>query len=180
MENEETNIELELETEEESPTEEKAKVAETPEAKRSRLQRQLAQLDKKLGIKEEKNIEKEETKGELDKMDRAILRMEKITDPDEVALVKDFMRDTGKSIDDVLENRVFKAELKAMREDKKADDAIPSNSKRSMNSNRNSVEYWLAKGEMPPAGETKLRQDYVNARIAKTKERHMFSDNPIA
>ena len=74
----------------------------------------------------------------------------------------------------------FEAELKALREEATATEALPSNSKRSMNSNRNSVEYWIAKGEMPPANEPKLRQDYVNARIAKTKERHMFSDNPIA
>lgn len=181
------NIELELDTtEDEATTEDKGKVTETPEAKKARLERQLAQVNKKLGIKPEAKVEKnvDETesnnKGGLDKVDRMILRSEGIKSADEIALVEEFMKVKGQDIDTILESRVFKAELKALRDEAKAEDAIPSNSKRSTNSNRNSVEYWLAKGEMPPANEPQLRRDYVNAKITKTKERTMFSDTPIA
>lgn len=179
--NEENEIILDDISEDDTQEETRETKTESVEAKRARLQRQLSQLDKKLGIKDEKQNETVAEKKEgLDRIDKAILRAEKITNSDEIALVQDIMKETGKDIEDVLESRYFKAELKALRDEAIKEDALPSNSKRSMNSNRNSVEYWLAKGEMPPANEPKLRQDYVNARINKTKERHMFSDNPIA
>lgn len=181
MENEEINLELDIE-DGENQEETQEKKPESIEARKARLERQLSQINKKLGnIPEKKVVEPVSEKKEgLDRIDKAILRAEKITDADEIALAQDIKRETGKDIEDVLESRYFKAELKAMREEKTAQDAIPSNSKRSMNSNRNSVEYWIAKGEMPPASETKLRQDYVNAKISKSKMTNMFSDNPIA
>ena len=182
---EENNIELELgTTEDESQSEETTKAVETTEAKKSRLERQLAQVNKKLGIetKIEKHIDEGESnnKGGLDRVDKMILRTEGIKSANEISLVEEFMKDSGKGIDAVLESRAFKAELKALREEVASEDAIPTNSKRSTNSNRNTVDYWLAKGEMPPANETQLRRDYVNAKLAKTKARSMFSDNPIA
>lgn len=179
MENE-TELEIDLDDTEHEETRETRK--ETDEARLARLDRQASQLRKKLGVPTEKPAEKvtEEKKEGLDRIDKAILRAEKITNSDEIALVQDIMKETGKDIEDVLESRYFKAELKALRDENTAQDALPSNSKSSSQSNRNSVEYWVAKGEMPPASEPKLRQDYVNARIAKTKERSMFSDNPIA
>jgi len=183
MENEE-EITIDLDDNEETQDETPEKKQETSEAKLARLERQTSQLRKKLGLKAEKTVDlndkKEENKGGLDRIDRAILRTEKIFDVDEVDLVQSIMKETGKDVEDVLESRYFKAELKAMREDKTAEDAIPSSSKRSSNSNRNSVDYWLAKGEMPPAGESKLRQDYVNAKINKARTSSQFSDNPIS
>jgi len=182
MENEEINLELDIDEGEEHQEEtQEKKQPETIEARKARLERQLSQINKKLGNSpKEKAVEPSEKKEGLDRIDKAILRAEKITDSDEIALAQDIKRETGKDIEDVLESRYFKAELKAMREEKNAQDAIPSNSKRSMNSNRDSVEYWIAKGEMPPASETKLRQAYVNAKISKSKTSNMFSDNPIA
>ena len=181
MENEEINLELDIEEGEETHEETQEKKPESIEARKARLERQLSQINKKLGNSvEKKAVDPVEKKEGLDRIDKAILRAEKITDADEIALAQDIKRETRKDIEDVLESRYFKAELKAMREEKNAQDAIPSNSKRSMNSNRNTVEYWIAKGEMPPASETKLRQDYVNAKISKSKMTNMFSDNPIA
>lgn len=182
MENEEINLEIDIDedenTGEETHTEKKT---ESIEAKKARLERQLSQINKKLGNSTEKKAEPvEERKEGLDRIDKAILRAEKITNSDEIQLVQDIMRETGKDIEDVLESRYFKTELKAMREESNAQDALSSNSKRAGNSNRNTVEYWIAKGEMPPANEPKLRRDYVNAKIAKTSARSQFSDNPIA
>jgi len=181
MENEEDlNLELDIEDEEtQEETQEKPK--ETIEAKKARLERQLSQINKKLGNEPNKTSDKVETKKEdLDRIDKAILRAEKITDPDEIALARDIKKETGKDIEDVLESRYFKAELKAMREEKQAQDALPSSSKRTSTSSMKTVEYWIAKGEMPPASEPKLRQDYVNAKMANTKRANMFSDNPIS
>lgn len=178
MNEDELNLELDIEDEEapeEQPTEKKP---ESIEAKKARLERQLSQINKKLGG--EKKVEAVEEKKEgLDRIDRAILRAEKITEADEVDLVKDIMKETGKDIDSVLESRYFKAELKALREEKQAQDALPT-SKRSNNGSTKTVDYWLAKGEMPPASEPNLRREYVNAKMAKSKAQNMFSDNPIA
>lgn len=180
MENEDLNLEIDIdeeETPEETPVEKKP---ESIEAKKARLERQLSQINKKLGNSVEKKAEATESQKEgLDRIDRAILRAEKITEPDEVDLVKDIMKETGKDIDSVLESRYFKAELKALREEKQAQDALPS-SKRSPNGSTKTVDYWLAKGEMPPASEPMLRREYVNAKMAKAKAQNMFSSNPIA
>jgi len=179
MENEEDlNLELDIEDEEETPEE---KPKESIEAKKARLERQLSQINKKLGNDSPKTSDKVETqKGDLDRIDKAILRAEKITDSDEIALARDIKKETGKDIEDVLESRYFKAELKAMREEKQAQDALPSSSKRTSTSSMKSVEYWIAKGEMPPASEPSLRTAYVNAKMANTKRANMFSDNPIS
>jgi hypothetical protein len=179
MENEEDlNLEIDLDEDTEMP---EAKPKETDEARLARLDRQASQLRKKLGVEPKKETEKVESKKEegLDRVDKMLLRQESITDSDEISLVQDFMKSTGKSVEDVIDSRAFKAELKLLRDDKKAEDAIPSNSKRSGQSNSNTVEYWIAKGQMPPANEPKLRQAYVNAKMAKTAERNMFTDNPL-
>lgn len=181
MENEEDlNLELDIE-DEENQEETQEKPRETIEAKKARLERQLSQINKKLGNDSPKTSDKVETqKGDLDRIDKAILRAEKITDSDEIALARDIKKETGKDIEDVLESRYFKAELKAMREEKQAQDALPSSSKRTSTSSMKSVEYWIAKGEMPPASEPSLRTAYVNAKMANTKRANMFSDNPIS
>lgn len=177
-ENEDINLEIDLEDDTEVPEE---KPRETDEARLARLERQASQLKKKLGL-EVKTVKEPESKKEetLDKMDRYFLRSEKITDADEVDLVQDFMKNTGKSVEAIVDSKAFKAMLKEMRDERNAQDATPSNSKRSMQSSRNSVDYWLAKGEMPPASEPKLRQDFVNAKIQRAKTVNTFSDNPIA
>jgi hypothetical protein len=180
MENEE-NLNLEIDLEDDDTETLEAKPKETDEARLARLDRQASQLRKKLGVEPKKETEKVESKKEegLDRVDKMLLRQESITDSDEISLVQDFMKSTGKSVEDVIDSRAFKAELKLLRDDKKAEDAIPSNSKRSGQSNSNTVEYWIAKGQMPPANEPKLRQAYVNAKMAKTAERNMFTDNPL-
>ena len=182
MENE-TEIELDLDETEETQEEIVEKKQESPEAKLARLDRQAAQLRKKLGVKTEKPAEtreeRNEDKGGLDRIDKAILRAEKITSSDEIDLFESIKRETGKDTEDVLESRYWKAELKALRDENAAKEALPSNSKRSAQATSNSVDYWLAKGQMPPASEPKLRQAYVNAKMAKTAERTMFTDNPL-
>lgn len=172
-------MDLEDETVDETPTQQKPKMS--LEAKRAMLARQLSRLDKKLGNNSEKPEPKKEevSKEGLDRIDRAILRGEKITSQDEIELVESIKRETGKDVESILESRYFKSELKALREDKMSDDATPKSNNRATSQNRNTVEYWLAKGEMPPMSEPKLRQDYVNARISKEKSRSQFSETPI-
>lgn len=118
-------------------------------------------------------------KGELDRMDKAILRMEKITDSKEIELVQSVMKDTGKDLESVLGMKYFQAELKEMRELAKTEEATPQGSKRSGTSTRDTVDYWLAKGDLPPLDQPELRRKVVNAKIAKQKAGSQFSANPI-
>lgn len=127
--------------------------------------------------KSDKGTDKGE--GELDRMDRIVLRAEKITNEDEVALVQSFMKDTGRSLEQILENKVFQAELKEMRELAATDQATPKGSNRSGTSTRDTTDYWLAKGELPPASQPELRCQVVNAKISKERSGSQFSVNPI-
>lgn len=179
MENEDLNLEIDLdeevENEEETP---EVKPKESNEAKLARLERQSAQLKKKMGI-EEKPAKKEVSKDGLDRIDKMVLRSEGIKSEDEMSLVEEFMKDTGKDVESVIESRAFKAELKALREEKATEDALPRGTKRSSNSSKSNVEYWLAKGELPPASEVQLRREVVNAKMKQIESRSQFSDTPI-
>ena len=177
MEND-TNEEIDLEIEEET-VEETEKPKESPEARIARLERQLSQAKKKAGVEVEPKQEKSSKEDGLDRIDKAVLRAEKITSSDEIALVEAIKKETGRDVEAILESRYFQSELKALREEKTSQDAMPSKAKRTSQATTNSVDYWLAKGEMPPANEPALRREYVNAKIEKAKAVSNFSDNPI-
>lgn len=151
-------------------------------AKYDEVNGRFRRLEKKLEKLKDSPITTQESKQQnqtLDKMDRAILRMEKISSPDEVKLVEDIIKDTGKSLEQVLESKFFQSELKELRENKATEEATPTGSKRSGQSARDTVDYWIAKGELPPWSERELRIKVVNAKIQKQQSKNMFSDNPV-
>lgn len=113
----------------------------------------------------------------LDKLDRAVLRVEKITHPDEIKLVESYMKETGRDIEAVLGSRIFQAELKEMRDLAATEEATPSGEKRSGVATRDTVEYWIAAGKLPE--DPALRQKVVNAKIAQKKNVSQLSSNPI-
>jgi len=113
-------------------------------------------------------------KGELDYGQKAFLAANGVKGADELTLVKDFMENTGKSLEEILENKHFLNEVKEIRDTKAVNDAVPGASKRGGGAARDSVEYWIAKGELPPANQPQLRRDYVNAKLKKSKEGNMF------
>lgn len=160
------------------------KPEESDEAKLSRLERQAARLRKKLGLDEEPKQEKKETKKEekeqvgLDKMDRAILRMEKITNKEEIALVEDWVKNTGKDVEQLLANKYFQAELKELRDELATEDATPQGTKRSNNSSRDSVDYWLKKDELPPA-DSGLRKEYLKRKREIAAKKNIFADEAV-
>lgn len=121
---------------------------------------------------------KEAEKG-LDRLDRAVLRVEKITDAEEIALVETIMKETGKDVEGVLASKYFQNELKEMRDARATKDATPSSSKRSNQSPRDEVDYWIAKGELPPADQVDLRRKVVNAKMKQAKQANQFSDNAV-
>ena len=84
----------------------------------------------------------------------------------------------GKTLEDLEDNKHFQNDLKDLRDTKSVENAIPSGSRRSAPSaTKNTVEYWIAKGELPPADQTKLRRDVVNARYRNEKDVSPFGSN---
>lgn len=117
-------------------------------------------------------------KATFDYAEKAFLRANGIQ-ADEYPLVLEVMQSTGKSLDDVLDAKYFQAELKERREAKASKDAIPSGTKRTASSTRDTVDYWLAKGELPPLDQRELRQQVVNARIKAETAKSQFTDRPV-
>lgn len=103
--------------------------------------------------------------------------------PEDFDLVAQYT-ENGKSLDDVLDEsttvgKLFQAELKERRDLKASKDAIPSGSKRATPTARDTVEYWVAKGELPPRDQKELRQKVLDAKIKAEEKKSQFSTNPI-
>lgn len=174
--NDET-VELELESDDTSedtttsePIVEKPK--ESLEARKARLERQLEQTNRKLGVTVERKVEAPSNSNDLG--EKAYLIANGIKTADEISLAKKLAKETGKDIESLLESTYFQTELKSFREQKASADAIPTGNKRASNTSVDSVEYWIAKGELPPPSEVKLRQDVVNARMKKESSKGVF------
>lgn len=158
---------------------EETKVQETDEAKLSRLKRQYEQQLKRMGVEPEEKPAKAEKTQDLDYGQKAYLVANGIKGSEEMTLVQDIMKNTGKSLDEVLESKYFQAELKEMREIKASAEAVPDSSKRSQNTAKDQVDYWIAKGELPPADQPQLRQAVVEAKIKAQRSSATFSSNPV-
>ncbi len=176
------------ESEEETSTEEKSEiVVESPEAKRSRLERQLKQHNKKYGFEAEvKPKSKVESKksDETDYAQEAYLIAQGIKEADERELVRERMANTGKSLKETVENKYTQQDLEELRSAKAVKIATPSGSKRSGASASDTVDYWRAKIDAGKATlldipDVKLRRQIVNSRLAKEKDVDHFTDNPF-
>jgi len=118
--------------------------------------------------KEPKTKDNVSKSDELDYGQKAFLVANDIKSQDEIKIVKDIMKDTGKTLEQVLESKYFQAELKEFREKKQTADAIPSKTKRSSNSAKDQVEYWLGKkdsnGNYEYPEDRELKMKVIDAR----------------
>ena len=96
----------------------------------------------------------------------------------EVALVKEHMDGTGKSLIETLKSKFFLAEVKDVKEAETVKKATPSGNKRSSNTAKDRVSYWLNKpfSEVP----SDMKREVVNARIKREKNTGQFTDAPVA
>jgi hypothetical protein len=139
-----------------------------------RYQTKLKKMSERPAEKQEEQTPEPKPKSdELDYGQKAFLVANDIKAQDEIKLVQAVMKDTGKSLEQVLESKYFQAEIKEMREKKQTDDATPSKSNRSNNSAKNDVDYWIAKGELPD--DVELRRKVVNARIDRDSKKNPFA-----
>lgn len=169
---EEVEINLEEEEEVEETKEAPAKQVESLEARRARLQRQLEQTEKKMGLSTKKKEVQDSTPNNLG--ESAFLIANGIKESDEKALAKKLAKETGKDLESLLETTYFQTELRNLREAKTTANAIPKGSKRANNSSVDTVEYWIAKNELPPVSEVELRRQVVNARIKREETKSQF------
>lgn len=142
------------------------------QARARELEGRLKRAEKKLSRNDSDSTKAPSKTGDFDYAQKAYLVANGVKGNDEMKLVKEIMSNTGKSLDSVLESKYFTAELNEMREMRKSQDAIPSNSKRSSQSGKDTVDYWLAKGEMPPDRE--LQSKVVKAKIAANSSNFRF------
>ena len=129
----------------------------------------------KAKLKKKKSVSKE--KG-FDYAQKAFMKVNDVTSK-EYPLVQNIMDATGKDLEQVLESKYFRAEQKELREAEASADAVPDGTKRSAQTSRDKVDYWIAKGELPPADQVQLRRDYVNAKLKKAEDVSKFSDRPV-
>jgi len=102
----------------------------------------------------------------------------KISESDEEFILKT-MDDTGKSQKDLLGKKWFMEELKEHQGTKTVKEAIPSTTKRSSSAARDSVDYWISRGEMPPTDQVELTRKVLNKRIDIAGRGSRFSNNPV-
>lgn len=137
---EETHNEAEGEARAQDEETQSERRTETPEAKRARLKRQLEQLDKKHGFKDEAGDKPQEVKevGQDERYDRLELKTEGLKDKAEQDIVLDYMRYKKIDVMTALNSAAVKAELREYRE--KA--STPSPSTRTAAPTKG-VEYWV-------------------------------------
>jgi len=98
---------------------------------------------------------------------------------DEMNFVKSMMDKTGENLKDTLSDDYVQSKLKTMKEAAAVKDATPSGSKRTPTSGKASVEYWLAKGGLPPESDIQLRRDVLNARIKGEERGNKFAPQSV-
>ena len=144
-----------------------------------RFQTKLKKLAEESSKPKEEKDPVADKKEVLDRVDRAVLSVKGITEPEEIELVERRKAETGRSLEDLLSATWFKAELAEFREKATSFDVMPKGSKRSNQAARDSVEYWIAKGELPPKNQVQLRRDVVNARYQKSKQGSVFAAQDV-
>lgn len=111
-----------------------------------------------------KTLEKKTT--ELDYGAKAYLKASGI-DSSEFDFVKEQIESSGKDLDTLLNNPYFQVELKNLREAKAVAKATPAAGRTVTEPANSKVDYWIAKGELPP--DPQLRRDVVNEKIRLEK-----------
>lgn len=146
----------------------------------ARAKKAEAKLKEAKATKQEAKPKTETKKADMDYGKKAFLVANGIKGSEEIGLAERISDETGKTLDEVIESKYFKYELNELREAAKIADATPSTSKRSGTSARDSVDYWVKKGELPPPDQVALRRAVVNekSKIAKNDSSH-FTDNPV-
>lgn len=104
----------------------------------------------------------------------------KVEHEEDVEFLKKTIKDSGKRQNEILSAPWFMGELKDRQGQRAVKEALPSASGRGASVARDTVDYWLAKGELPPRDQYSLefRNNVLNARLEKEKEGSKFAPTP--
>ena len=145
-------------------------------AKRLKTKLEKAQAEPKVEPKAEPA--QPEKSNELDYGQRAFLKTYGIAGADELALVKSWTERTGDQIDALVDDDIFNAKLKGLRDQKAAKETLQSMSSRNAQaSSKSKAEFWMDKpfDEVPK----EFKQEVLNAKIAQEREGGKFTDQPV-
>lgn len=118
--------------------------------------------------------------GELDYGQKAFLNSLGYKDVEDQKYVQQAMKESGKGLEEILAIPFISGELKRLSEERATKAAIPPADNRNGSPARDTVEYWIAKGELPPKDQRELRGKVVKAKIAKLKNSNNFTSTPVA
>lgn len=119
-------------------------------------------------------------KGDLDYGQKAFLNSLGFKDAEDQKYVQQTMKDTGKSLEEVIAVPFVAAELKRLGEERATKAAIPAaDGGRQGAPARNEVDYWLNADKLPPVDQVELRRKVVKAKIAKEKSAGQFTQTPV-
>jgi len=125
---------------------------------------------------EKKPIEKKSV--EFDYGQKAFLNTEGIKTDEEREYLLTTMEKTGEELDVLIKDEFIQNKLKSIRDKKEVVEATPTGTKRgSSSAASDSVEYWIAKGELPT--DPMLRRKVVNERIHLEKDGNKFASQSV-
>jgi hypothetical protein len=149
----------------------------TKEQKLGILKRQVARIEKDLGITHEEPAQavSQTNKQSFDRADKAFLKASGIKS-DEYDIVLEAMQNTGKDLEAVLDSKWFQVALRDQRDAQAVKEAIPSGSKRTSSPARDQMDYWVDKpfSEVPKEMRSKVLQE-KRARANRSN----FTDLPV-
>lgn len=126
--------------------------------------------------KQQKGGSKEVT--EFDYGQEAYLIAKGVEDDEAKTFLLEEINQTGKSLREVMSFKYVQEALKGIKEDKANMIAMPKGTgTRGGKSAQNTVEYWIAKGELPPADQTELRRQVVKEKIRQDSTGNKFGGN---
>ena len=163
-ENEINEVEETVEEETTEPTETPSQEDETDWKAEALKYKAILTRNKNKKAKTEPKAKKSD---EFDYGELAFLNANDIKDSDEVDFAKKLQKQTGQELRDLIGDEYFQSKLNSYREGRATEKAMPKGSKRSNNSTVDNVDYWIAKGELPPIEQRELRYKVVNARMKK-------------
>lgn len=141
----------------------------------------IAELQDKLKNKSiEARKAKKETKPDVDsslleRVTRMELKEQGLKSAEEIDLVLAESKETGIDPLVLVKKGYATTLLESHRKQKEAELANPSSKSRGSVNAKASVDYWISKGELPPADQVELRREVVNKKMAKSSQKKMFN-----
>ena len=167
---EEQNIEMEnsVTTNEENTQDERdTRIAELEEKLKDKS------IQARLAKKEAKDTQVDETL--LERVTRIELKENGLKDAEEIELVTEKAKELGIDPLKLVKDGYADTMLKNHRQAKANELANPSTQSRGGVNATDSVDYWIAKGELPPANKVELRRQVVSKKMATGSRKNMFN-----